>query len=76
MKAEVGKRYRHYRNKEEYIVRAIGRDSNTLIELVIYEGQYESPEFGKNPVWVRPRPEFEERIAHEGVSVQRFERIE
>ena len=76
MKAEVGKRYRHYRNKEEYIVRAIGMDSDTLVELVIYEGQYESPEFGKNPVWVRPRSEFEGRVEHEGMSVYRFERIE
>ena len=72
MKAEIGKYYRHYKNGETYLVVAIGRDSDTLEELVVYEGQYDSKEFGKNPVWTRSRKEFEEKVIFDGKKVPRF----
>lgn len=72
MKAEVGKRYQHYKNGEVYVVIALARHSETLEELVIYEGQYDSKEFGKNPVWARPRAMFKEEVDYEGKRVPRF----
>ncbi len=72
MKAEVGKRYRHYKNGEEYIVLALGRNSESLEEVVIYEAQYMSPDFGEKPVWVRPKSMFEEEVDHNGKKVPRF----
>ena len=75
MKAEVGALYTHYKNKESYKVIAIGFDSETETEVVVYEGQYNSPQFGNHPVWVRPRDMFEEKVLYEGQMVPRFEKV-
>ncbi len=75
MKAEVGKRYQHYKGKT-YVVLAIGYDSENLQEVVVYRGEYTDPEFGENPVWVRPLGMFEEKIIVDGKAVDRFTRIE
>lgn len=73
MKAQIGKRYRHYKNKKEYTVIAIARHSETLEEMVVYRAEYESPEFGAGQVWVRPRAMFEETVTlSEGTSTYRF----
>lgn len=70
-KAQIGKRYQHYKGRE-YIVRAIGRHSETLEEYVVYEGQYSDAEFGEKPVWIRPRILFEETIRASGKVMERF----
>lgn len=70
-KAVIGKRYRHYKGRE-YVVLALGRHSETQEELVTYQGQYNDPEFGNNPVWVRPRAMFEDVVVLNGETVQRF----
>jgi hypothetical protein len=75
MKAEVGRRYRHYRNRKEYVVLAIAYHSETMEELVIYEAQYNVPELGPKPVFARPKDMFEEQVEHEGKIVDRFELI-
>lgn len=72
MKAEIGKRYRHYKNKELYKVIGIARHSETLEEFVIYEALYDSPEFGPHSLWARPRGMFEEDVEYEGMQVPRF----
>ena len=46
-------RYRHYKGKE-YRVIGVARHSETLERLVIYQGLYNSEEFGEKPLWVRP----------------------
>ena len=74
MKAEVGKRYAHYKGNT-YEVIALGYDSETLQEVVVYRGEYIDQEFGANPVWVRPRAMFEERIVHEGREIDRFREL-
>lgn len=76
MKAEVGKRYQHYKNKEIYVVLLIARHSETLAELVVYQGEYASKEFGVNPIWARPRELFESIVSYEGVAVPRFTLVE
>lgn len=76
MKAEVGKRYRHYKNGKEYTVIAIGRlESNPSTECVVYRAEYDSPDFGKNPVWIRARTQFEEIIVIDGIEKQRFSEV-
>jgi hypothetical protein len=71
MKAEIGKRYRHYKGKE-YIVLNITRHTETLEEMVVYQAQYDTSDFGSKPVWVRPRDMFEESIVMEGARTDRF----
>ena len=68
-------RYRHFKG-EEYLILGYGRDSDTLEEVVIYEGQYNSKEFGDKPIWIRPKKEFFEKIERDGKVFQRFEKIE
>ena len=75
MKAIPGKRYLHYKGKE-YIVLYIAHHSETLEELVVYEAQYSTPDFGNKAVWVRPRAMFEEMTEYKGKIVNRFELIE
>lgn len=75
MKAEVGKRYRHYKGYE-YEVIAIGRDEETLLEVVVYQALYDTPDFGPKPIWVRQRVLFEGLVAIDGNEVDRFVVIE
>ena len=64
--------YRHFKGKM-YEVIGIARHSETVEEMVIYKALYDSAEFGKNTVWVRPFKMFEEEIEREGKKIRRFE---
>ena len=68
-------RYRHFKGKE-YEVIAIARHSETLEEMVVYKALYDSPEFGKDAVWVRPSKMFLEHVEKGGYSGPRFTFIE
>lgn len=72
--AEAGKRYRHYKGRE-YIVLTLAHHSETLEELVVYQGQYDTEDFGTKPVWVRPREMFEDKVDFNGEKVDRFKAI-
>ena len=48
--------YQHYKGGY-YWVQGIGRDSDTLEEVVIYRGLYKN-EFGRNPHWTRKKELF------------------
>lgn len=63
--------YRHFKGKL-YKVLGTARHSETTEELVLYQALYESEEFGKNTIWVRPLPMFEEEIVREGKKLKRF----
>jgi len=73
MNLKPGK-YKHYKGKE-YEVLGVGRHSETLEELVVYRALYESPDFGKDALWVRPKEMFLEMVEVEGKKVPRFEYI-
>jgi len=76
MKAIVGKRYRHYKGGE-YTVLAIARmESDPTIECVVYRAEYESPDYGKDTVWIREKGIFEEKIMVDGKEIDRFTCIE
>lgn len=74
-KIKIGARYRHYKG-EEYVILHLGRDSDTLDDVVVYQGQYSSDQFGENPIWVRPLSEFVEEVEVRGVLIKRFECVE
>ncbi len=77
MTAEVGKRYRHYKNNREYIVLAFGyfTESEPLQECVVYQAQYDTDDLGPKPVFIRPRVMFEEHIDVDGTLVPRFQEV-
>jgi cyclomaltodextrinase / maltogenic alpha-amylase / neopullulanase len=67
---KLGK-YRHYKGNL-YEVIGVARHSETLEELVIYRALYDSPEFGKNALWARPKKMFLEDVLVDGKKVPRF----
>ena len=73
MEVKVGQRYQHYSGKMYEII-AIGRltESETLQECVVYKGLYDDPNFGKNPIWIRPLSMFVEEVVINGTSQPRF----
>jgi len=72
---EVGGVYRHFKTGNTYRVVALGKHSETLEDMVVYEAQYENP---ISSIWVRPQGMFEEKTEWpkgSGILVARFERI-
>ena len=70
---KLGK-YEHYKGKQ-YEVIGLARHSETLEELVVYRALYDSKEFGKNALWVRPKSMFLENVTIDGKEVPRFRHI-
>jgi len=58
--------YQHYKGNL-YHVMCVGRDTESLIEVVVYRGLY-----GDYGVWVRPKAMFEETIEYQGKTKARF----
>lgn len=73
-KLKLGK-YEHYKGKQYEVVGVAGH-SETLEELVAYRALYDSKEFGKNALWVRPLKMFLEEVEIEGKKIPRFRLIE
>ncbi len=69
--AYSSKIYQHHKGKF-YELLGTGRHSETLEELAIYKSLYDSPEFGKNAIWVRPLKMFQEEVEWQGKKVPRF----
>lgn len=72
--ADIKGKYRHYKG-HEYIVLGIAHHSETLDELVVYQGLYDDSEFGHHPIWVRPKAMFFDEVVMNGKKVKRFEKI-
>lgn len=73
MGLKLGK-YQHYKGKF-YEVIGIAKHSETLEEFVIYKALYNSKEFGKNVLWMRPKKMFLESVNVNGKKVPRFQYI-
>mgnify|MGYP001616810936 CR=1 FL=1 len=72
---EIGGVYQNFKTGNTYRVVALGKLSETLEDMVIYEAQYENP---VSNIWIRPQAMFEEKIEWpkgSGILVERFERI-
>ncbi len=70
---KLGK-YKHYKGKF-YEVIGIAKHSETLEELVVYRALYDSKEFGKNALWVRPKKMFLEFVIVNGKKIPRFKYV-
>lgn len=68
-------KYRHHKGKF-YTVLGIAHHSETLEELVVYRALHDSPEFGKNAIWVRPAKMFFEEVEWRDQKVPRFKLVE
>ena len=66
--------YEHFKGKR-YEVVGTAHHSETLEEMVVYRALYESKEFGKNALWVRPLTMFCETVTREGKEFPRFRYI-
>ena len=69
---KLGK-YIHSKTGNPYRVIAVGKHSETLEEMVVYEALYDNPD-GK--IWIRPVKSFTEEVVLKGKKVPRFKFIE
>lgn len=74
MKTPPGK-YKHYKGNF-YEVIGLAHHSETLEPLIVYKALYESKDFGKNAIWVRPFEMFHDKVELNGKLVPRFEFVE
>ena len=66
-----GSLYEHYKGKRYKIV-GTARHSETLEEYVVYQALYETPQFGKDQLWIRPKAMFLEEVEVDGKRIPRF----
>ncbi|MCR4918156.1 MAG: DUF1653 domain-containing protein [Alphaproteobacteria bacterium] len=59
---EVGSVYIHYKNHRRYQIIAIGKNSETLEDVVVYKALYESSDFPYGQIWCRPLKMWQERV--------------
>ncbi|MBU6389127.1 DUF1653 domain-containing protein [Patescibacteria group bacterium] len=64
-------KYQHYKG-EYYQVFGVAHDSDTGEEYVMYQGLYDSPEFGPRPLWVRKKDSFLKLATVDGKTVERY----
>lgn len=75
-KINVGETYEHYSGKRYTIKNLAFHSEDPEIVMVVYEGLYDDPKFGKNPVWVRPLKMFVEDVEINGKVVPRFKKVD
>lgn len=76
MSFHPGDTIQHFRNGKHY--RILGKVWDTRMDgwIILYQGLYDDPDLGKEPLFVRPEEEFEALVENaEGVQVPRFSRI-
>ena len=66
----IGRMYRHYKGGT-YKVIGIGKHSENLEDLVVYQALY-----GNNDIWCRPLSMWNDIVEYNGKKVKRFELIE
>ncbi len=72
MKAIIGSFYKHYRTYERYEVLNFAHHTETGEQMVVYQAQYDTPDLGMKPIFVRPTVMFEEQVDVDGVLADRF----
>jgi len=63
--------YKHYKGNTYQII-ALWKHSDTMEDYVVYQWQYNSEEFGNNPIRVKSVEEFEKDIEIDGQKAKRF----
>jgi hypothetical protein len=59
-----------------YELIGLAHHSETLEEMVVYRALYDSPDFGNNALWARPKKLFFEKVVVDGQEMPRFECLE
>lgn len=72
MSIKPGK-YKHSKKGTEYKVHFVAKDSETLVDVVVYEALYDND---KSKYWVRPVEMFEEMVEVDGKKVPRFQKLD
>jgi len=76
MEIKAGQIWSHYkRPSQRYEIIALGKDSDTLEEVVIYKALYQG-EFKFGQTWSRKKDEFLGITTKDGKEINRFELIE
>ena len=76
MEIKPGQIWSHYKRPERrYEIISIGKDSETLEEVVVYKALYQG-EFKFGQVWSRKMHEFLETVEKNGNKISRFKLIE
>jgi len=73
-KIRTGK-YQHYKGNFYEVLGVARHSENPKEQLVVYRALYDSKEFGKKALWVRPKRMFTEKVIVDGKSVPRFKRV-
>ena len=72
---EHGAHYEHYKRKDHYTVLGVGVQIPEGERVVVYQGEYDSLAFGKDPRWVRRLSSFLENVTQDGMLVARFRKL-
>ena len=67
----INNSWQHYKGNR-YQVPGEGRHSDTLEEFIVYQGLYNSKEFGNKSIWIRSKKVFQENVIINGKEVPRF----
>jgi hypothetical protein len=75
MKAEVGRQYKHYKGGV-YTVLAIGHlEANPAERMVVYQSEYDTTDYPRGTVWIRPVDSFNGTIVIDDLEQERFMQI-
>ena len=68
---KLGK-YKHYKGGLYRVIGVARLEADPSEEFVVYKALYESDEFGKDALWIRPKGIFAQKVIFKGKSVPRF----
>lgn len=72
---KIGGLYKHSKKGGLYRVLGIAHHTEDLSELVVYQAQYDTPDFGPKPIWVRPIGMWNDIVEINGEKKPRFEYV-
>lgn len=73
---KAGDLYKHFKG-DYYKIVCIARDSDSTEQMVVYEGQYISKEWGLKPIWIRSLVDFKSpKKLDDGTEITRFVKVE
>ncbi len=72
---KTGKLYKHYNGKFYKILAIAHYSEDPSLFHVVYQGLYDCPTFGPNPIWTRPYSMFIENVVINGKEQARFEEV-
>ena len=67
--------WQHSKSGKQYMVLGDAWHSESMEQMVVYQAQYDSPDLGSNPTFVRPVEMWEEQVEINGKLKPRFVKI-